>query len=434
MHENSKDARVNISDFHSFEKVKDELFTIPDLVLRGHRIVIPETLREKVIDIAHEGHMGIVKTKALIREKVWFPKIDQMVEEKVKSCLACQATTPKNAKEPLQMSKLPKAPWTELSIDFGLAPTGSSEYLLVLIDDYSRFPAVQLVRSTSSNAFIPCLDKIFAEYGIPEVVRSDNGPPFNSHEFNEFLKHLGFTHRKVAPYWPRANGEVGRFMRTIKKVIKAAVMERKTWKQEMYKFLRNYRATPHTSTKTSPANALFGRPMKTRLPQLGKEPESSDDFIRGNDDLAKLKMKYFAELKSDFKPIQLKKDDTVLLKNEYKSKRFPPYDPSPYQVGEKKGSMVTARRESSSVTRNSSFFKQVPKQENEEMDCPEPCVPERSPENPDIFEDAKREIQVNPDVSQNVEPEVPRTEKPSQETAMPRYPRRVRKKANRYQS
>ena len=67
-------------------------------------------------------------------------------------------------------------------------------------------------------------------------------------------------------------------------------MENKTSKQEMLKFLRNYRATPHTSTKTSPATALFGRPMKTRLPQLGKEPESPDDFIRGNDDLAKVKM------------------------------------------------------------------------------------------------------------------------------------------------
>ena len=316
-------------------------------------------------------------------------------------------------------SKLPKAPWTELSIDFGLAPTGSNEYLLVLIDDYSRFPVVELVRSTSSNAVIPCLDKIFAEYGIPEVVQSDNGPPFNSREFNEFSKHLCFTHRKVTPYWPRANGEVERFMRTVKKVIKAAVMENKTWKQEMYKFLRNCKATPHTSTETSPATALFGRPIKTRLPQLGKEPESQDDFIRGNDDLAKLKMKYFAELKSDFKPIQLKGDYSTC--EEYRSKRFLLYDPSPYQVVEKKGSMVSARRESSSVTCNSSFFKQVPKQENEEMDCPEPCVHERSPGNPDIFEDAKCETQVNPDVSQNVEPEVPHIEKPSQETAICLY-------------
>ena len=115
---------------------------------------------------------------------------------------------------------------------------------------------------------------MFSEYRIPEIVRSDNGPPFISREYNEFLKRLGFTHRKVTPYWPRANGEVERFMRTVKKVIKTAVMENKVWKQEMYKFLRNYRATPHTSTKTSPATALFGCPMKTRLSQLGIESES----------------------------------------------------------------------------------------------------------------------------------------------------------------
>ena len=78
------------------------------------------------------------------------------------------------------MSELPQAPWTELSIDFSLVPTASNEHLPVVIDKYSRLPIVELVRSTSSSSFIPCLDKIFSEYGIPEVVRSDNGLPFNS--------------------------------------------------------------------------------------------------------------------------------------------------------------------------------------------------------------------------------------------------------------
>ena len=50
------------------------------------------------------------------------------------------------------------------------------------------------------------------------MLRSDNGPPFNSREFNDFSKHLGFAHRKVTPYWPRANGEVERFMRKIHKL------------------------------------------------------------------------------------------------------------------------------------------------------------------------------------------------------------------------
>jgi len=146
------------------------------------------------------------------------------------------------------------------------------------------------------------LDKIFSEYGKPEVERTDNGPPFNSREFNEFSQHMGFTHRKVTPYWPRANGEVERFMRTVKKVIKAAVMENKVWKQEMYKFLRNYRATSHTSTKMSPATALFGRPVKTCLPQIIKKLESYDDVVRENDELAKLKMKCYADRKSNVKP------------------------------------------------------------------------------------------------------------------------------------
>ena len=139
--------------------MKEKLCTLPDLVLRGHRIAAPETLGEKVVDIAHEGHMGMTKTKALIPKNIWFPKIDCMVEEK--SCLACHVTTPRTEREPLQMSELPSAPWTKVSIDFGVAPTGSSEYLLILIDDYSRFLVVKLVGSTSAEAVIPRLDKIF---------------------------------------------------------------------------------------------------------------------------------------------------------------------------------------------------------------------------------------------------------------------------------
>lgn len=143
--------------------------------LRKRRIVISETSREKVIDIAYISPMGIVKTKVLIHEELWFPKICRLVEEKVKSFLARLVTTPRNGRKLLQMFKSPKASWTELIIDFGLVPTHCNEYLPVLVNEYSRFPIVELVRSTYSNAVIPCLDKIFSEYGIPEVVRSDNG-------------------------------------------------------------------------------------------------------------------------------------------------------------------------------------------------------------------------------------------------------------------
>lgn len=89
------------------------------------------------------------------------------------------------------MSKLPNAPWQEVSVDFW--EVGGS-YLLVVIDNYSRYPEVQLLHSTSAKAVIPHLDRIFSTFGIPKVLCSDNGPPFNSAEFKQFAAHLGFHH------------------------------------------------------------------------------------------------------------------------------------------------------------------------------------------------------------------------------------------------
>ena len=93
-----------------------------------------------MLDLAHQGHMGIIKTKRLIRSKVWFPKIDLKVEEKIKGCLACQVNLNNSHKmTPLEPSIMPNAPWEELSIDFYGPIVPADEYLVVLIDDYSRF-------------------------------------------------------------------------------------------------------------------------------------------------------------------------------------------------------------------------------------------------------------------------------------------------------
>ena len=151
--------------------------------------------------LAHSGHKGIVKAKHFLRDSVWFPGIDRMVEEAVKGCLPCQAANhdPKPVCEPLHMSPLPLGPWHELSVDF-CGPFPSGDYLLVVTEDFSRYPEVEILRSTSAKAVIPHLDSIFARQGIPEVVRTDNGPPFNSENFKMFASQLGFTHHTTNLY------------------------------------------------------------------------------------------------------------------------------------------------------------------------------------------------------------------------------------------
>ena len=113
----------------------------------------------------------MVKTKQLIRDKVWFPGIDNLVEEKVKNCLSCQASTVKSpAPEPLRITPLPTAPWSEVAVDFaGQFPSG--DYIMVVTDEFSRFTEVEILTSVSARAVIPKLDAIFARQG---KTRQDN--------------------------------------------------------------------------------------------------------------------------------------------------------------------------------------------------------------------------------------------------------------------
>ena len=89
-----------------------------DILLHETKLVLPRSLQRKVIQIAHEGHQGIVRTKQLLRENVYFPYIDKLVEETCQSCVPCLAATEKNVPEPLKMSKIPENAFDEVSLDF----------------------------------------------------------------------------------------------------------------------------------------------------------------------------------------------------------------------------------------------------------------------------------------------------------------------------
>ena len=210
--------------------------------MRGNRIVVIDTLRNRAVDLAHIGHQGIVKTKQLTKEKVWFPGVDKMVKEKVDSYLPCQAATTCKAQrlEALRMTSLPTAPWQELLMDF-LGPLPSGDHLMVVIDKYSHFPEVEIVTSASARSTISKLDAIFARQGIPEVLKNDNGPPFNGLELKNFAEHLEFQHRKITPLWPRANGEAERFMMTLEKCVRTATIEHKNWNKSSTNFYGSIR-------------------------------------------------------------------------------------------------------------------------------------------------------------------------------------------------
>ena len=355
----AKDDKVDGTAFHMLFTCRSELSVHESgILLKGTRIVLPDSLHAEAVKLAHTGHQGIVKTTALLREKVWFKGLQALVEKTVKACHLCQVTTPTTAREPLEMSELPEEVWAEVSCDFGDVPNGQK--ILVVIDDYSRYPFVEFIDSVTARSVIPRLDSLFAMFGIPKVFKTDNGAPFFGHDFEAFAEHTGFHHRKITPAWPRANAEAERFMRTVKKPLKYAHARNLNLKQELYKFLLDYRTTPHPTTGVPPATLFFGRSLRTRLPQVVAARPPEDGDVRARDTEAKAKMKAYADARVHAKPSTLALGDAVLLKDTSVCKSRTPYQPDPLVVIGKKGSMITASRGGTHVTRNSSFFKRSP--------------------------------------------------------------------------
>ena len=177
--------------------------------MQGMMIVVQLSLRERVLELAHEGYQGILKTKDRLRSKVWWPNMNSVVERHCKRCLGCQTVTPVTTTPPVKTTTMPSKPWRDLATHLiGPLPTGES--LLLTVDYYSRWIEADVVRNTSSSTIIKCLEKHFTRHVIPETLRTDNESNLVIHEMEEFLDELRIKHRRTIPLWPRAKGEVER--------------------------------------------------------------------------------------------------------------------------------------------------------------------------------------------------------------------------------
>ncbi len=139
--------------------------------------------------------------------------------------------------------------------------------------------------STTSTATIQQLWSIFATFGLPEVLVSDNGPNFKSAEFELFLRRNGIRHKTSPPYHPATNGLAERAVQTVKNGLKmthGSLQDRLSW------FLFTYRNMPQSTTGVSPAELLLGRRLRSPLdllkPDLHKRVEKDQEHqIEGHD-------------------------------------------------------------------------------------------------------------------------------------------------------
>ena len=137
---------------------------------------------------------------------------------------------------------------------------------LVVVDAHLKWLEVFQMHTATSRATIQQLQALFAQFGLPQMIVTDNGPCFSSEEFTLFLKNNCILHLKSAPYHPSTNGLAERAVQTFKQGMKK--FTERDLRDRISHFLAHYRTTPHTTTGVYPAELLLGRRPRTRLDLL----------------------------------------------------------------------------------------------------------------------------------------------------------------------
>nr|XP_018907427.1 PREDICTED: uncharacterized protein LOC109037282 isoform X3 [Bemisia tabaci] len=234
-----------------------------DCLLWGHRLVIPAKLQKRILEELHLAHSGITKMKSLARSIVYWPNIDQDIEQLAKTCEACLS----HSKAPPKFShpwEYPTAPWERIHIDYAGPICG--KYLLIVVDAYSKWLQVFPSQSMTSEATCKLLSNTFSLFGAPVTVVSDNGPAFVSNHFQQFLKSQGILfHKKIAPYHPATNGQAERAVQTVKNSLKYMAATIHTLQDSLNTIVQRYNRTPHQATGQPPSLLFIGRTTRTRL-------------------------------------------------------------------------------------------------------------------------------------------------------------------------
>ena len=167
------------------------------------------------------------------------------------NCINCQLCLKylRSKKKPDTYSALgqeiPIFPWTKVATD--LFHFKGNSYLL-LVDYTSQLPVVRKLMSMTAQHIADHIKQIFAEYGWPDALVSDNGPCYASDIFKGLMAEYQVNHITSLPHYPQSNGLAEKYVQIIKNLFHKA----KEGGQDLHKCLMTYRNTPLSSHLQSP--------------------------------------------------------------------------------------------------------------------------------------------------------------------------------------
>jgi hypothetical protein len=253
-----------------FPKHDPRLFTVGI-----SQIVVPVTLREKLLVLAHDipmsGHLGVKKTLDRLLNSFFWPKIHQDVSLYIRSCETCQKLDKRGIHEIAPLVEVPVVgeTWQRIAIDIvGPLPectTTGNRFILTILDLCSHYPeAIPLLRH-DARSVATALISVFSRFGFPNEILSDQGTEFLSDIMQIFLDECNISHIKCSIYHPQSN-PVERFHRVLKQMIRSIPeVCPQAWDTCLPWILFAYREVPVEGLGFSPFELMFGRTVSGPL-------------------------------------------------------------------------------------------------------------------------------------------------------------------------
>uniref|UniRef100_A0A7I4YVX2 RNA-directed DNA polymerase n=1 Tax=Haemonchus contortus TaxID=6289 RepID=A0A7I4YVX2_HAECO len=295
------------SPFWPYYNRRESLSTIGSCLLTSNRLVIPKSLQRRVLQALHKAHPGQTRMKMLARSYVYWPSIEADIEKLVRNCTTCAQQAKNPVKAELQSWPKPLTPWARVHADFAGPLDGN--FYLVIVDAFSKWPEIIQMSTITTSATIKVLSKVFAQFGNPKTLITDNGTQFTSATFVDFCRRRGIKHVRSPPFHPQSNGQAERFVDTFKRGLAKLKGEEPTT-EALQAFLMAYRSTPCPSgpNHLSPAENFLGRRIRTELDLM---MPSTEDSIGSRD----TKMEDQFNRHQGAKPRHFDVDDAVYAKD-----------------------------------------------------------------------------------------------------------------------
>jgi len=171
-------------EFQPFTQKHTELSIEYGGLMWGYRTIVPKKLCKEVLESLHRSHLGIVKTKALARNFVWWPGLDKDTEYMISKCDPCQKLMDSPSKSALIPWNPEESVWKRIHVDFD-GPI-RNHYFMVVVDSYSKWSEVVITKQITSNFTVEKLREMFCRYGLIDVLVTNNvhGSRWNKACFN----------------------------------------------------------------------------------------------------------------------------------------------------------------------------------------------------------------------------------------------------------